>query len=134
MKNLFSTLAACCSIALVTAQPNCLDQYVGATVTPTVIASSTNQVNQPRDLDFKPKSNELWVANYGTTNGGSMVIIYNAGQPNQTSQYRKDSHSGHFMIYPSAIAFGDDGFWAGVSEIRSTAGPTSTFMGPALWT
>jgi hypothetical protein len=63
-----------------------------------------------------------------------MVIIYNAGETNQSSQYRMDTHTGHFMIYPSGIAFGDNGNFANVNEIKSTAGPTSTFMGPALWT
>ncbi len=99
----------------------------------TVIGSSSNLVNQPRDLDFKPNSNELWVCNYGTSAGGSMVVFFDAGQGNQTSQYRKDSHSGHFMIYPSAIAFGDIGQWAGVNEIQNTNPSSATFMGPGLW-
>ncbi len=128
----FLTLAGCSNFIL--AQTNYLDNYIGATITPTVIASSSNQVNQPQDLDFKPNSNELWISNRGGSGGGTNVIIYNAGLSNQTSQYRKDSHSGHFMIYPTAIAFGEDGKWACVSEIKSTAGASSTFMGPALWT
>ncbi len=133
-KSVLVILVLCCIGSLVNAQSNFLDNYIGSTVTPTVIASGTNQVNQPQDLDFKPNSNELWIANYGTSSGGSTVIIYNAGLPNQFSQYRKDSHSAHFMRYPSAIAYGDDGFWACVSEIQSTNGGTSTFMGPGLWT
>lgn len=119
--------------AMVNAQSNFLDNYIGATVTSTVVASSADFINQPRDLDFKPNSNELWICNYGNSSGGSNVIIYNAGMANQTSQYRKDTHTSHFMRYPSALAFGDDYKWAAVSEIQSTAGPTSTFMGPALW-
>jgi hypothetical protein len=133
-KVLYSILLLCCVVSLVNAQSNFLDNYIGATVTPIVIASGANQVNLPQDLDFKPNTNELWIANYGNTNGGSNVIIYNAGLPNQSSQYRKDTHTAHFMRFPSAIAFGDDGKWACVSEIQSTGGPTSTFMGPALWT
>lgn len=122
-------------VSAVMAQSNFLDNYIGAPVTPTVIASFTPQgVLAPTDLDFKPNSNELWIANYGTSNGGSTVIIYNAGLPGQSSEYRKDTHTSHFMIYPSAFAFGDDGFWANTNEIQSTNGPTSTFMGPALWT
>lgn len=122
----------CCTCTAAKAQ-NFLDNYIGAVVTPTAVAGAANQVNQPQDLDFKPNSNELWVANRGTANGGSVVIIYNAGLPNQTSQHRQDSHTGHFMRFPPAIAFGDDGFWACVNEIQSTNGGTSTFMGPALW-
>lgn len=133
-KSLLVNIVLCCIGSLVNAQSNFLDNYIGAIVTPTVIASGTNQVNEPQDLDFKPNSNELWIANYGTSNGGTTVIIYNAGLPNQFSEYRKDSHSAHFMRYPSAIAYGDDGKWACVSEIQSTNGGSSTFMGPGLWT
>lgn len=132
-KAIYSLLMVCCINTAANAQ-NFLDNYIGAVVTPTVIANNANQVNQPQDLDFKPNTNELWIANRGTANGGSVVIIYNAGLPNQTSQLRQDSHTGHFMRFPPAIAFGDDGFWACVSEIQSTAGGNSTFMGPALWT
>ncbi len=132
-KSTYLILAFMFTIVISKAQTNYLDAYIGNPVTITTIGSSINQVNQPTDLDFKPGTNELWVANYGTSAGGSMVIFYNAGLPNQVSQYRKDTHSGHFMIYPSSMAFGDDGKWAAVSEIQSTGGPTSTFMGPALW-
>lgn len=127
---LFASILCCC---IVNAQTNYLDNYIGNSITLTTIGNSANQVSQPRDLDFKPNSNELWVSNYGTSNGGTNVIFYNAGLPNQTSQYRKDSHSGHFMIYPSAIAFGDDGKWGCVSEIQNTNAASPTFMGPALW-
>src|SRR5688572_12300207 len=133
-KNLYLILALCSVISFAKAQSNYIDNYLGATVTSTIVASGINQVNQPQDLDFKPNTNELWISNYGTASGGSNVIIYNAGMPNQTSEYRKDSHTAHFMRNPSAIAFGDDGKWACVSEIQSTNGGSSTFMGPALWT
>jgi len=133
IKSLHSALLLSGVISFANAQTNYLDNYIGATVTLTTIATSAEQVYQPRDLDFKPNTNELWVADYGNGNGGNITIIYNAGMPNQISDYRKDTHSSHFMCFPSAIAFGDDGKWAGVSEIQSTGGPTSTFMGPALW-
>jgi hypothetical protein len=128
---LIAVLICCCSVSF--AQPNYLDNYIGNAVTLTTIGDNTSQLNQPRDLDFKPNTNECWVVNYGTTNGGSTVIFYDAGLPGQNSQYRKDTHSGHFMIYPSAMAFGNDGKWAAVSEIKNTASANSTFMGPALW-
>lgn len=113
---------------------NYLDNLLTGTPVSTTIASSTNSVSQPRDLDFKPGTSELWVANRGNANGGTVVIIYHAGQTGQVAQYRKDSHSGHFMIYPSGIAFGDNGEWANTNEIKNTASASSTFMGPALWT
>ncbi len=132
-KPILFTLAACCCYTLVNAQTNCLDSYIGATVTPTVIATNSDSLNQPRDLDFKPNTNELWVCNYGASNGGNMVIFYNAGSTSQTSEYRKDTHTSHFMRYPSAFAFGDDGKLACVSEIQNTNAGSPTFMGPALW-
>ncbi len=114
-------------------QSEYIDRYLVDSLKYTVIGTSADRLSQPRDLDFKHFSNELWVVNYGTANGGTNVIFYNAGQPNQRSEYRKDSHSSHFMCYPSALSFGDDGRWASVGEIQSTAGPGSTFMGPSLW-
>lgn len=132
MRRIFVLLPLCLCNVFCHGQ-NLIDNYLSGTVTYSPIATSTDGVNQPRDLDFKPNSNELWIVNKGTSSGGSMVIVYNTGKSGQTSQLRKDSHSSHFMIYPSAVAFGDDGRWAGVSEIQSTASATSTFMGPALW-
>jgi len=112
---------------------NFIDKYLSDPLVYTTIANSANSINKPRDLDFKPYTNELWVVNYGTTQGGSAVIFYNAGENNQTSQYRKDSHTSHFMMYPSALAFSQNGEWASTSEIRNTASANSTFMGPSLW-
>ncbi len=110
-----------------------LDRYLTDPLVYTNIVTSAQQVSMPRDLDFKPNTNELWVMNRGTSAGGSMVIVQNAGMSGQTSQYRKDTHSGHFMIQASAMAFSPNGEWAAVSEIQNTASASSTFMGPALW-
>jgi DNA-binding beta-propeller fold protein YncE len=113
---------------------NYADQYLTDPLTFTTIVNSSNNINQPRDLDFKPNTNELWVANLGGSTGSSVVIVYEAGTVSQSSQYRKDTHSSHFMRNCSAIAFSDDiGQWACVSEVQATASPPSTFMGPALW-
>jgi hypothetical protein len=130
-KTIYIIIALMFAVSISKAQTNYLDTYIGSTVTLTTIGTSSNSINQPRDLDFKPNSNECWVANYGTANGGTNVIFYNAGLPNQTWQYRKDTHTSHFMRFPSAIAFGDDGKWACVSEILNTN--SGTFMGPGLW-
>ncbi len=112
---------------------NIIDHYLSGSPTYTVIANAAQQISQPRDLDFKPNTNELWILNRGTANGGTSVIIYQSGESTQTTQYRKDSHSGHFMIYPSAMAFGDNGEFASTNEIQNTANANSTFMGPTLW-
>jgi hypothetical protein len=111
-----------------------IDNYLSGTPTYTTIANFSNSVNQPRDLDFKPNTHELWVANKGTSNGSTMLIIYDAGAPSQSMDLRMDSHSGHFMVFPTAFTFGDNGNWANTNEIKNTASPSSTFMGPALWT
>ena len=121
-------------INILNGQSNYLDSYIGASVTLTTIGSGTNSVSQPRDLDFKPNSNELWVVNYGTSDGGSNVIFHNAGLSNQTSEYRKDTHTGHFMMFPPAIAFSDESNFAAVSEEQNSTGSgSSTFMGPSLF-
>lgn len=116
----------------VVAQNPCLDRYLTDPLTYTDVVTSTDQVNQPRDLDFKPNSHELWVLNKGTTGSGT-VIVHNTGMMGQTDEYRKDTHSGHFTVNGSAMAFSENGEWAAVSEIQNTAGGNSTFMGPALW-
>ncbi len=119
--------------AITKAQTNYLDNYVNATVTLSIIGTSTNQLNQPRDLDFKPNTNELWVCNYGDANGGTMIIFYNAGLSIQTSEFRHDDHADHFFYYPSSIAFSENGQFGAVSEIQNSDPNSPTFMGPSLW-
>ncbi len=87
----------------------------------------------PRDLDFKPGTNELWVMNKGS-NGSDFVIIKGAGSSSQSIIKRKDSHSSHFVPNGTAIAFSDINTFATTPEIKNTVSdPNSTFMGPALW-
>jgi hypothetical protein len=121
------------SAAVSASAQNFIDKYLTDPLTYTTIGSAAQSINQPRDLDFKPNTNELWVVNRATSSGGTNVLFYNAGLPNQTWQYRKDSHTSHFMLYPTAMAFSDNGCWGSTAEIQSTGGPTSTFMGPSLW-
>lgn len=132
MKNT-TCLLLLAGVPAIAAGQGCLDRYLVDPLTYTNIVTATDQVSQPRDLDFKPNSHELWVMNRGGSNGGSMVIVHHAGMPGQTDEYRKDTHSGHFMVQASAMAFSANGEWAAVSEIQSTGSATSTFMGPALW-
>ncbi len=133
MKHFFALIVAATIGLFAHGQMQGLDRYLTDPLTYTTIVTSTDQVSLPRDLDFKPFSNELWVVNKGGTDGSSVVIVHNAGLPGQTDEYRKDTHSSHFMRVASAMAFSENGEWAAVSEIQSTAGGTSTFMGPALW-
>lgn len=131
IKILFLVSIICCAVTA-TAQ-NFLDKYLTDPLTYTTIATLSDSIHSPRDLDFKPGTNELWIVNAGFSDGGTNVIIFNAGLSNQTSQYRKDTHTSHFMGNPSALAFNDEGNWASSGEIFSTCGSNCTFMGPSLW-
>lgn len=133
MNRLYSTILAASALPMAYGQMECIDRYLTDPLTYTNIVTSSDQVDMPRDLDFKPNTNELWVMLKGGTNGGSMVIVRNAGLAGQTDEYKKDTHSSHFMRVASAMAFSPNGEWSAVSEIQSTAGGNSTFMGPALW-
>jgi len=131
--NRIVTLVATTALCTSTMAQALIDRYLTDALTYTNIVTSTDQVSNPRDLDFKPNTNELWVMLRGGSGGGAMVIVEKAGLPGQTDEYRKDSHSGHFMIQASAMAFSPNSEFAAVSEVQNTSSPTSTFMGPALW-
>lgn len=125
-------LALLCAAPLCSSAQNYLDRYLVDSLTYTVVGSSTNLVNAPRDLDVKPNTNEIWVGNYGTMQGANFIIFYDAGLPSQTSQYRKDTHTSHFDCYTSAVSFGDQGEFGTIGEMQNMS-PGSTFMGPSLW-
>src|SRR5687768_1966168 len=128
MKKLFYLFAGvCCS--LMQAQ-NYIDNYLSTGLTYSVIANSSNSVSLPTDLDFKPNTNELWLALRGNTVGAN-VIIYNAGLPNQSVQFRKDSYNGHFMPMCMALAFSDIGDWASIHDDGSPS--FGGVQGPSLW-
>lgn len=101
----------------------------------TVLGTSSNNLNKPYDLDFNPgKQNELWVVNYATeAMGGSTVIYSNAGLSNQTSVYKKDGNSWHFMSLPTALAFGDNGNFSTSPGVLDANHDGGNFTGPALW-
>ncbi len=109
---------------------NYIDNYLSGGLTYSTIANSADGITNPTDLDFKPNSNELWVAVNGNTLSAG-VIIFNAGLPNQTSQKRQDSHTGHFFNKCVAIAFSDIGEWANADDDGTISSPM--FMGPSLW-
>src|SRR5687768_8336809 len=102
------TLAFLGIIPFCASAQNYLDRYLTDSLTYTVIGSSTEQVNAPRDLDVKPNTNEVWVGNYGNMQGANFIIFYDAGLTSQTSEYRKDTHTSHFDCFTSAFAFGDE--------------------------
>ena len=118
-------------------RPNYLNGYLNTPVTVEQVASSSNQLNSPTDLDFHPvlTNMELWVCNKGTENsGGSTVTLYNAGEAGQTSVYKQDGNAWHFMSLPTGMAFSQNGNWAnspGVYDANHNGG--AAFTGPSLW-
>ena len=104
-----------------------------------VIADSSDDLDDPRDLEFHPgRANELWVANRATD---SITIVHDTGLETQYSENRRDSHRNHFLEEVSAIAFGSyhpefDWQWGSAQETRNTycgQGSPNNFMGPTLW-
>ncbi|MAV63811.1 MAG: hypothetical protein CMG00_01315 [Candidatus Marinimicrobia bacterium] len=66
--------------------------------------------------------------------GGSTVIYFDAGEDNQSYEYRKDSYSRHFMHTASSLAFDDEGFFANTNDCKdANDNPNGFFTGPTLW-
>lgn len=110
----------------------------GDSVQVRVIATGEQTLATPRDLAFNPASpRELWVVNFGDS---SMTILRNTGAADQDFDNRAGPQHTHFMVHPSALAFGDTGTLATChEEDQPTQGPVSAggtpadFMGPTLF-
>jgi DNA-binding beta-propeller fold protein YncE len=103
----------------------------------TLVASSSNSLSSPVDLDFYPnqtiRPNELWILNQGTnSSGGSTVIVSNAKSSSRTYKYVKDGNSWHFMALASSMAFGDSN-WATSQDIVDANRQGGKYTGPTLW-
>jgi DNA-binding beta-propeller fold protein YncE len=99
------------------------------------IAGAAQQLFVPRDVSVNPLNpNELWAINQADD---SMIVITNPGTPQQSSERFWGSGGQHFMANPSAMAMGNNGFFATIhEEDQLTQGPSGTpadFMGPTLW-
>jgi len=116
--------------------PNIIPSYTADTISLShnVIGTSSNSVSTARDLDFHPNG-DLWVVNKGTEGtGGSTVKFINPGESNQSSVYKKDGNSYHFMSLPSGIAFSNNGnFATSTSVYDANHNGGAPFTGPALW-
>lgn len=136
--NIIRTLCftICCLLCCQSFAQHPLDRFAAGS-TPTIIGTSTDKLINPVDLDFVKipgREHELWVLNQESAFTGSMTIFYHAGTSTQVSEYRMDSHNGHFMLKPSAFAMADNGDFATVQDVQNSVGnQSSTFMGPALW-
>ena len=65
-------LSACVISTAVNAQ-SLIDNCIGGAFTITQIANATNQVTAPRDLEFKPNTDELWVVNKASNNANRLM-------------------------------------------------------------
>ena len=140
LKIIFKTallLFLTCSLSFVIGQPNIISSYANTsnTFTTKIIANSSNQISNPRDLDFQPANGQLWVVNTGTTNsGGSTVRIDNPNLSNQATFWQRDGNAWHFMSLPSGIAFSPNGNFATSTSIYdANHNGGAPFTGPALW-
>jgi hypothetical protein len=107
----------------------------GADPSFTVIATENDdELATSRDLAFHPdRTEELWIANRTTD---TIVVVFEPGGPNQTSESFYDKNANHFLEEVSSIAFGDNGDWGSCQESENTyddQAPPNYFMGPALW-
>lgn len=113
-----------------------LRNYIGATVTPKIVAGPANGIVNPVDLDFDRSvlhPNDLWVVT--TENGAAgMAIIHNANTERQTIRLKTDAAASHFMYRTQGIAFSDNGTFATAQSGWPGEGrPNYMFMGPTLW-
>jgi hypothetical protein len=118
--------------------PNNILQIVNSEPTIKTVATASNGLDRPTDLDFFPVlgKDELWVVNQRTENvGGSTVTISGAtlDTPSNFDQ-RVDGNSWHFMSLPTGIAFSDDNFnFATSTGVKDANHNGGTFTGPTLW-
>ena len=109
--------------------------HTPGSVTFTTVAAGADGLSTPRDLAFNPNvPGQLWVVNY--TNA-SVLIIGNATSASPTYLLRQDSNAGHFMPFPSALAFGGNTTTFGLPGTFATSAESNNggnyFMGPTLW-
>lgn len=125
-------------ITVVEATPNLIDVFLWNGGSPTVIGTSADGLNVPRDLDFHPDPTrmEVWVINRDNeATGGSTVTYRDAHTSGQTADWRRDGNAWHFMSLPTGIAFSADNenfaTSPGVFDANHDGGVP--FTGPTLW-
>jgi len=104
-----------------------------AGVTVVQVASASDGLDVPRDLAFHPqRPDQLWVVNRGDE---SMVVLSKVGAAGQTAAKYAHASGKHFLAQPSALAFGDNGYFATSHEQDqpTKSGEAWDFMGPTLW-
>ena len=135
MKKIYSILSLLTALNLM--GQSYFDNFLDHELKKEILLNEEDGLDVPMDLDFVNRigrTNELWVLNQGDYNGGSFTIMPDVADTALELINIYDSHNGHFMIYPSAVAMGENGNFATVQYVKNTAADaTSTFMGPSLW-
>lgn len=103
----------------------------------TEVASGSDGLATPRDIAFNPEDpDDLYVVNYGTD---GITVITDAGSDDADATFFGAFGASHFLVQPSGLAFGKDGFFATIHETADytqgppPAGSPQDFMGPSLW-
>ena len=115
---------------------NRIDEFLLTEPVFTTIASASDGLDKPNDLDFFPilAKNELWVVNERLENtGGNTLTIYDAGNDGQTFLSRTDGNAWHFMSMPTAISFSDNFNFGTSPGVKDANHSNGTFTGPTLW-
>lgn len=109
-------------------------QLINGNINKVEIANSSNNISYPTDIDFNPQiPGQLWVLNHGLENGGTTVIIDRPGTDESSFDYRKDGNAWHFMVYATALAFGDTAWATAQDYFNANRGNFGGWCGPSLW-
>src|SRR5690349_1736408 len=111
-----------------TGEAHVVPQFGGTFI---VIGTAADGLNAVRDLEFNPNApDQLWTFNM-LSHG--VVIYFDPGTEQQTSEERIDAYGQHFMAYVSSAAFSDIDTFATCQESRNewNVGPQDPddFMG-----
>jgi peroxiredoxin/DNA-binding beta-propeller fold protein YncE len=122
--------------AMVPEDAHSIDQYLTSPIAITSIATATDGIASPIDLDFSRsplQGNDLWVVT-AEPKGHAISIIHNAGTPQQVIRKKKDSRANHFMWRTMGIAMGTNGAFATAQNGEPGNNDLNyMFMGPTLW-
>ena len=109
-------------------------QLIDGNINKKVIVTSSQNVAYPMDVDFNPLvPGQLWVLNHGIESGGTTITIDNPGTPAQLNDFRRDGSAGHFLVYGSALAFGDTTWATAQNYFNANRGTFGGWSGPSLW-
>ncbi|MBC8124329.1 MAG: redoxin family protein, partial [Candidatus Kapabacteria bacterium] len=113
-----------------------IDRYLASVPVVKVIASASDGLVEPLDLDFNRSTlhpNDLWVVT-AENRGHGIAIVHNAGTQQQVVRIKKDSRASHFMWRTMSIAMGSNGAFSTMQNGEPGGADINyMFMGPTLW-